>query len=153
MLEPVLLTDEPIDGAALLASVGSADAGANVLFLGTTRSRTRLAATGRENLTAGLEYEAHAMLALAELARLQEEATRRFELEGCRIVHRLGAVVVGEASVAVAVAAAHRREAFEAAAWLMDEVKRRVPIWKCEIGPDGGRDWVHPADAPGGAAP
>lgn len=148
MLEAVLLTDEPIDGAALLASVGSAAAGANLLFLGTTRSRTSLAATGQEIRTERLEYEAHAMLARAELDRLRAEAVSRFGLVGCCIVHRLGAVAVGEASVAVAVSAAHRREAFEAAEWVMEELKRRVPIWKCEVAPDGGRAWVHPGDTP-----
>jgi molybdopterin synthase catalytic subunit len=148
MREGIMLTDEPIDGGEMLASVASAAAGANVLFVGTTRSLTRPAGGGPSAVTERLEYEAHATLARAELVRLRAEAVSRFGLTGCRIVHRLGVVAVGEASVAVAVSAAHRREAFEAAEWVMEEVKRRVPIWKCEVAPDGGRFWVHPVATP-----
>lgn len=145
----VVLTDAPIEAAGVLASVGSPSAGANVLFLGTTRALTRDVEGGGAIVTERLEYEAHAAFALAELVRLRAEAVTRFGLTGCHIVHRLGLVPVGEASVAVATASAHRREAFDAAAWVMEELKRRVPIWKCEVSPDGSRSWVHPARAQG----
>lgn len=141
-----MLVRHAIDGQALIARVGNATAGANVLFLGTTRSMT----DGVE--TRALEYEAHEPMAEATLGDLRAEAIRRYGLVGCEIEHRLGLVPVGEASVAIAVSAAHRREAFAAAEWLMTRIKADVPIWKCEEAPDGSRAWVHPDHSPGGAA-
>jgi cyclic pyranopterin phosphate synthase len=142
MEKHVVLVREPIDAARLLEAVGSAAAGANVLFLGTTRGVTDGV------VTRSLEYEAHETMAAERLSRLREEAVSRFGLTGCAIVHRLGTVPVGDASVAIAAAAPHRREAFAAAEWLMDEIKRDVPIWKCEESDDGSRAWVHPSAAP-----
>ncbi len=141
----VELTQGPIDAAALLAAIGSSAAGANLLFTGTTRQSTGATATD------WLDYEAYEPLACSELERLRAEAIARFGLAGCGIIHRLGRVAVGETSVAVAVSAAHRREALAAAEWLLDELKRQVPIWKREAGPTG-LTWVHPETAgrPGG---
>jgi molybdopterin synthase catalytic subunit len=141
-----VLVRRPIDGPLLLAAVGNAAAGANVLFVGTTRGMTARVET-RE-----LEYEAHEPMAAAALARLREEAIATFGLLGCRIEHRLGVVAVGEASVAIATSAPHRREAFAAAEWLMERIKADVPIWKCEVAGDGGRAWVHPDQVPGAAS-
>jgi len=138
----VTLTSGPLDPAAVLAAVGDRTAGGNVLFTGTVRESTAGVATTR------LEYEAHAPLARAELTRLSREAAERFELVAVAVGHRLGVVEPGEASVAVAVSAAHRRAAFAAAEWLMDRIKATVPIWKCDHTPDGGRTWVHGALAP-----
>ncbi len=142
---PPRLLRGAIDGQRLLTEVASGVAGANVLFLGTTRGMTDGVATQ------ALEYEAHEPMAAATLERLQHEAVERFCLLGCRIEHRLGEVGVGEASVAIATSAAHRREAFAAAEWLMEQIKADVPIWKCELGPDGSRGWVHPDATPGGS--
>jgi molybdopterin synthase catalytic subunit len=142
------LVHGPIDTATLLAAVGDVTAGGNVLFVGTARGVTDGVATR------SLTYDAHEPLALATLRGLQREAVARFVLTACRIVHRLGTVLPGEASVAIATSAPHRREAFAAAEWLMERIKRNVPIWKCEERPDGGREWAHPATAarPGGDA-
>lgn len=139
------LVREEIDPAALLAVVADAAAGASVLFVGTTRGVTG------DVITLGLEYEAHEQLAESSLRALAGEAVRRFALVGCAVAHRLGAVPVGGASVAVATSAPHRREAFAAAEWLMERIKREVPIWKCEQAGDGSRTWIHP-DAPPDAA-
>jgi len=140
------LTRKSIDTTALVASVGSPRAGAVVLFVGTTREVTG------ERRTVALEYEAYEEMARAKLAELEAEARRRWPLEGCAIVHRTGRVDPGEASVAVAVSTAHRREAFEAGQWLIDSLKADVPIWKQEQWADGGSEWVHPGlpvvDAP-----
>jgi cyclic pyranopterin phosphate synthase len=133
-----LLVWEPIDTASLLESVANDAAGANVLFTGTTRGVTAGV------LTRGLAYEAHEPLACAVLKRLRDEAIAKFTLIGCAIVHRLGEVAVGETSVAIATSAPHRREAFAAAEWLMERIKREAPIWKCEEDADGGRTWLHP---------
>lgn len=74
---------------------------------------------------------------------------RQFSLHGCGIIHRLGMVEVGEESVAIAVASAHRSEAFSAVAWLMDRIKASVPIWKREQFADGTWQWIHGTERPG----
>jgi len=142
--QPELLVRRGVDGPGLLARVADPEAGANILFVGTTRRTTA------GELTEGLDYEAHEPMAAAALARLQQEAAVRFGLTACALEHRLGWVPVGEASIAVALAAPHRREAFAAVEWLMDRIKAEVPIWKCEAGVDGSRRWVHPGDMSGG---
>jgi molybdopterin synthase catalytic subunit len=139
------LTHEPIDSATLLERTQSPEAGAVVMFLGVSRRMTR----GRETLQ--LTYDAYEEMAAKELGRLEAEARDRWPLVECLIVHRLGLVPLGEASVAVAVASPHRREAFEAGEWLIDTLKQRVPIWKQEHWADGSSEWVHPVEeaAPG----
>ena len=106
------------------------------LFLGTTRDHHE----GRAVLR--LEYEAHERMALAALTALEDAARERFTLAHCVVVHRLGVVPVTEASVAVVVASAHRIAAFDASRWIMDELKRTVPIWKKEFFADGDAAWV-----------
>ena len=141
-----LLAWGPIDTARLLESVANDAAGANVLFTGTTRGVTAGVLTTQitTQITKRLAYEAHESLACAVLARLRDEAMAQYALTACAIIHRLGEVAVGETSVAVATSAPHRREAFAAAEWLMDRIKREAPIWKCEEGADGDRTWIHP---------
>ncbi|MBU6310018.1 MAG: molybdenum cofactor biosynthesis protein MoaE [Planctomycetes bacterium] len=133
---------EPIDPAAVLEAVRHVDAGGNVLFVGTARGTTDGVATR------WLEYDAHEPLAVATLDGLRRDAINRFDLVACAVVHRLGIVPPGEASVAVATSAPHRASAFAAAEWLMAAIKRDVPIWKAEERPDGRRDWLHPESAP-----
>lgn len=141
------LVNGEIDTAAVLATVADVAAGAHVLFVGTTRGVTG------DVVTRGLEYEAHEPLARSVLCALAEEAVRTHTLSGCAVVHRLGAVPVGSASVAVATSAPHRREAFAAAEWLMERIKRDVPIWKREEAADGSRTWVHPDGPPAAVVP
>lgn len=138
-----LLLHEPLDPARLVAAVSDAAAGAHVLFVGTTRGITDGVRTSR------LVYDAHEPLARGQLERLRAEAVGRFGLSRCVVHHRLGPVAVGEASVAIAASAPHRREAFAAAEWLMERIKEAVPIWKCEEHPDGSHRWVHPEAPPG----
>lgn len=134
----IQLTHEAIDSAKLVARAQSPTAGAVLLFLGCTRQHT----AGRE--TTELTYDAYTEMAEKELAALESEARGRWELAECLIVHRLGKVPLGEASVAIVVASAHRRAAFAAGEWLIDTLKQRVPIWKQEHWADGRREWVHP---------
>lgn len=142
--EAVILTREPIDANSLLAAVADVTAGGNVLFVGTTRGLTDGVTT------TCLGYDAHEPLARTVLARLVAEARERFSLVSCGVVHRLGTVAAGEASVAVAASAPHRKAALTAVEWLMEQIKREVPIWKCEHQPDGSHVWVHGDVPPGG---
>ena len=134
----IQLTDNPIDTAAVLDAVASPDAGAVVLFLGTVREITD------DQKTVSLEYESYAEMAEKKLAELATDAGHKWPLTGCAIVHRLGLLPVGEISVAIAVSAPHRGQAFEAGRWLIDTLKQVVPIWKKENWADGTTEWVHP---------
>lgn len=134
------LVARPIDPQQLVAAVANPTAGATVLFVGTARGVT----DGVE--TRALLYEAHEAMAGPAIERLCTATVDRFQLAACAVEHRLGRVPAGEATVAVATAAAHRQAAFEAAAWLMERIKHDVPIWKCEERADGSREWVHAGD-------
>jgi molybdopterin synthase catalytic subunit len=105
--------------------------GAIVLFDGVVRNHS----AGRE--TRYLEYEAYEAMALKELRRLAAEARRRFAVRQVALVHRLGRLEIGESSVLIAVYSAHRAPAFEACRWLIDTLKKTVPIWKKEFFADG----------------
>jgi molybdopterin synthase catalytic subunit len=134
----ITLIDEPIDAAVLIDRTRHPEAGAVVLFLGTTRELT----DGRQ--TVALDYEAYREMAERQLADLESEARRRWPVIECIIVHRLGRVAPTEASVAIAVSTPHRSDAFAAGQWLIDSLKRDVPIWKREQWADGTTKWVHP---------
>ena len=134
----IQLTDKPIDSAAVIEAVAADEAGAVLFFLGTTRKRTE----GRE--TASLDYTTYRPMAISEMKKLAVEAMTKWPLIKVAITHRTGHLEVGEASVAIAVSAAHRKEAFAAGEWLIDTLKEQVPIWKKENWADGQCDWVHP---------
>ncbi len=136
------ITHDEIDTGALLRAVESNLAGAAVLFLGTTREMTG------DRRTRSLVYEAYEAMAHKKMTQLAEEATRRWSLTGCAIVHRLGELGLREASVAIAVSSPHRQVAFEAGKWLIDTLKEVVPIWKQENWADGTCEWVHPGQPP-----
>ena len=131
----VSVGDRPIDGSALLAEVGRPDSGATVLFLGTVRDQSE----GKEGVT-HLDYEVFAEQAEPKIAEIVAEATSRWPVLDVVVEHRSGTVLVKEASVAVAVSSAHRSDAFEAARFIIDELKQRAPIWKKEFWP-GGAEW------------
>lgn len=134
----IKLTYESIDTSSVLASVHSTNAGAVVLFLGTTREFT----AGRQ--TASLDYDSYGEMATRKMEELETQARDRWSLVEVTLVHRLGHVGLGEASVAIAVSSAHRQQAFEAGKWLIDTLKEVVPIWKKENWADGTSEWVHP---------
>lgn len=125
-----------IDPAALLAEVSRPTAGAVVLFLGTARDHS----PGKTGIT-HLEYEAYPEMVEAKLTEVVNDAVTRWDLQAVVVEHRVGMVAVGDPSVAVAVAAGHRDEAFAAGRFLIDELKSRVPIWKKEHWA-GGAEWV-----------
>jgi molybdopterin synthase catalytic subunit len=134
----IQLTDEPIDARRLLQLAQQPEAGAVLLFLGTTRQFTD------ERETVQLQYDAYREMAVRELEKLEREARRRWPIVECGIVHRLGLVPLAEASVAIVVSSPHRDEAFAAGRWLIDTLKESVPIWKQEHWADGAVEWVHP---------
>lgn len=119
----------------LARAVRDPAAGAVVTFVGTTRNEN----AGRRVVR--LEYEAFTRMAVGEMRRLAERARRRWRLRRVAMVHRIGRVPVGQASVAIVVSAGHRAEAFAACHWLIDRLKEIVPIWKREHY-CGGRVWI-----------
>ena len=129
------ITRTPIRIETLLRAVRDPAAGAVVTFVGTTRNEN----AGRRVVR--LEYEAFATMACREMRALGEDAVRRWKLRRVAMVHRVGVVPVGQASVAIAVSAGHRAEAFEACHWLIDRLKEMVPIWKREHF-HGGQVWI-----------
>lgn len=139
----VELTHEQIDVGEAYAFLPGPEAGGIAVFVGTTRQWT-----GADETTS-LFYEAYEPMARAELTRLGEEAATRWPVGRCMLVHRLGEVPVGQASVLVGVATAHRAEAFEACRWLIDTLKENVPIWKRDTAPSGQRAWVRPLGGSG----
>lgn len=131
----IALVDTPIDHGALVAAVADPDHGGTATFLGTTRRES-----GAREVEA-LAYQAYEELALAELRAIADEARQRFRAD-VAVVHRVGRVEVGEPSVAVAASAGHRPAAFAACRYVIDELKRRAPIWKQTLYADGGTSWV-----------
>jgi molybdopterin synthase catalytic subunit len=124
-----------IDAAAVTAAVADPATGATVTFIGTTRDHN----DGR-NVTR-LEYEAYPEMAIAEMRRIGATAQQRWPIARIAIVHRIGVVPIGEASVVIAVSAGHRRTAFEACHFAIDRLKEIVPIWKKEHF-EGGEIWI-----------
>ena len=129
----IALVAEPLDVGAAFEFVAASEAGGTNAFLGTTRSE---AAPGGRRLVA-LDYEAYAEMAEQQLRDLARRARRRWPIVRLAILHRVGRVPLGQASVLIAVSAPHRAEAFDACRWLIDTLKAEVTIWKKEIWDDG----------------
>ena len=129
------ITAEPLDVGAIARRIVPSTCGATVTLDGYVRQFTK------ERETLYLEYECYEPMALKEMEKLIGQAHEQFEIASIGIVHRLGKLEIGETSVVIAVAAPHRRPAFEACEWLIKELKRRVPIWKKEFYA-GGEVWV-----------
>jgi molybdopterin synthase catalytic subunit len=130
-----VLSGAPLDLATLVARVEAPDRGAVASFLGLVRDHHG----GRR--VSRLEYSAYAPMAEAECGRIVSEAEARWPVR-IALEHRIGALEIGDAAVAIAAAAAHRDEAFAACRFVIEEVKRRVPIWKKELYADGTIEWV-----------
>lgn len=133
----ILISDQPIDYAAVTERVRSNDCGAVVLFMGTVREMT----AGRQ--TVALDYEAYPEMAQQMLQQLITEARAEWPVHAVAIEHRVGHLDLGEISVAIAVSSPHRAQAFEAGRFLIDRLKEIVPIWKKENWSDGTSEWEH----------
>src|SRR5581483_3549954 len=125
------ITHEKIDSAATLDLIKHPEDGAVVLFEGIVRNHSR----GRRTLF--LDYEAYEEMALKQMQSLLSDATQQYRIRDAIIVHRLGRLEIGETSVLIVVASAHRAASFDACRWLIDRLKRTVPIWKKEHFEDG----------------
>jgi molybdopterin synthase catalytic subunit len=131
------LTDQPIDTAALVAEVSRDANGAALLFVGTVRDIN----DGRS--VTGIEYSAYRSMAEREMADIVREASEKFATPDVVVEHRLGELAIGDASVAIAVAHPRRGAAYDASRYVIEQLKKRVPIWKLEHYLDGTREWVN----------
>jgi len=126
----------PLDPTAVLARVGSSQDGTVILFVGVVRDH----AQGRA--VTGMRYEAYEEMASAVLADIAREAAERLGTDRIAVEHRVGTLSVGEPSVAIAVSGPHRAEAYEASRYVIEEIKKRLPVWKKERYADGREGWV-----------
>jgi molybdopterin synthase catalytic subunit len=138
------IVTRPIDTAKLLAEVSASSNGATVLFTGNVRDVN----DGRA--VTGIDYQAYESMASDVLAQIVDEACERFDTEHVVAEHRVGTLTVGDVSVAVAAAHARRAGAFEAARYVIEQIKTRLPVWKLEHYVDGSREWVDPTRATAG---
>jgi molybdopterin synthase catalytic subunit len=141
------LTQDPLDVSTLLASVGGGDVGGTAAFIGTVRR------SAEDGDVVGIEYSAYETMADAEFDRILAEAAGRWATARVAVRHRLGLVSTGDVSVVVVAAAPHRAEAFAACRFVIDETKRRVPIWKKEHLATGAARWVAAHPGEGAAVP
>ncbi len=132
------IVDHVIDPAALTVEVAGDGNGAEILFLGTVRDSN----DGRG--VTGIEYSAYRSMAERELSSIVGEASAEFGTTDVVVEHRVGTLTVGDVSVAIAVAHPHRAAAYDASRYVIEQIKRRVPIWKREHYADGTREWVDP---------
>lgn len=130
------MTRESIDPGAVLARVGRPADGAVAFFAGVVRNENE----GRP--VSGMEYEGYDEMAREELAAIVSEAAERAGGGRIAVVHRLGSLAVGEVSVAIAVSAPHRAEAFDAARYIIEQIKKRLPVWKREHYVDRDAEWL-----------
>lgn len=130
------IVHQPIDAAALLREVAASSNGATVLFTGSVRELSE----GRT--VTGIDYDAYEAMAHEELARIVREACERFATSHVVAEHRVGSLELGEVSVAIAAGHPRRAGAFDAARFVIEEIKLRLPVWKQERFVDGTREWV-----------
>lgn len=136
------LVREPIDPLDMIGAVANPANGAVLLFLGAVRQVN----DGRA--VTGIDYAAYEAMALRELEAIVAESVARFDTRDVAVRHRLGELAVEEVSVAIAVGHPHRDAAYALSRWVIEELKRRVPIWKREHYADGTREWVDPTGRP-----
>src|ERR1700758_347708 len=136
------LTRTPLSIDRLVAQVSSPACGGTCVFLGTVRNGPE------ENGVTAIEYSSYEEMVEAEFGRLVGDAAKRWPETRIAVQHRLGTIPAGEASIGIAAAAPHRAQAFEACRFVIEEVKRRIPVWKKELRLDGSEVWVDPSGHP-----
>lgn len=140
------VTSDVIDPAEVLGRVGADAHGAALLFVGVVRDH----ADGRA--VTGMRYDAYVDMAQPELESIAREAAARLGTDKLFVVHRIGELDIGEVSVAIAASSPHRAESFDATRYVIEEIKKRVPIWKKEHYADGADEWVAGVVPPGTGA-
>jgi molybdopterin synthase catalytic subunit len=138
----IRVTEHVLDPGEATAAVESPEAGAIGLFLGVVRNNSQ------DRAVRYLVYDAYPSMAEKVMRDIAEEARERFGLLDCAVLHRTGRLEIGETSLLIAVSSGHRAESFEGGHWLVDEVKKRVPVWKKEVWEDG-EEWVEGPEALG----
>ncbi|HYL21771.1 MAG TPA: molybdenum cofactor biosynthesis protein MoaE [Gemmatimonadales bacterium] len=136
------LTREPLSIDQLVARVSSPACGGTCVFLGTVRNGAE------EDGVSAIEYSAYEEMVEVEFGRLVADAAARWAGARIAVQHRLGTIPAGDASIGIAAAAPHRAEAFDACRFVIEEVKRRIPVWKKELRLDGTEVWVDPSGRP-----
>ena len=131
----IRVTEDVLRPDDAIAAVESPAAGAINVFLGVVRDNN----LGRR--VGYLVYDAYPAMAEKVMREIAEEARERFGLVDCAVLHRTGRLEIGETSLLIAVSAGHRKESFEGGHWLVDEIKKRVPVWKKEVW-DNGEQWI-----------
>ncbi|MDX1675525.1 MAG: molybdenum cofactor biosynthesis protein MoaE [Longimicrobiales bacterium] len=131
-----VVTRDPIVPGDVLARVGAAEDGAVVLFLGTVRNHNEGAAV------TGMTYDAYDEMATKVLTEIAGEAAERLGTDRVAVVHRVGALEIGDVSVAIAASSPHRAEAFDAARYVIEEIKKRLPVWKKEHYVEAESRWL-----------
>lgn len=131
----IRVTSDELNPGEAIAAVASPAAGAISVFLGVVRDNN----LGRK--VQYLEYDAYPSMAEKVMRELAEEAKERFDLKDCAVLHRTGRLEIGETSLLIAVSCGHRAESFEAGHWLVNEIKKKVPVWKKEVWEDG-EAWI-----------
>jgi len=127
---------EPIDPAQVLTLIGADQDGASLLFLGVVRDHNDGRSVG------GMRYDSYEEMAAEVLSEIVDEAARSAGTDRVACVHRIGELEVGEVSVAIAVSSPHRAQAYDASRYVIEEIKKRLPVWKKERYSDGAEEWV-----------
>jgi molybdopterin synthase catalytic subunit len=129
------ITAKKIRVQTIIRKVFSAESGASVIFIGTVRKRSR----GRE--IENLEYEAYEEMALREFSKIADEVKEKWSITRVGIAHRIGKLKPGEVTLVIAVSAPHREDAYQASRYIIEELKKTVPVWKKEVW-EGGEEWI-----------
>jgi molybdopterin synthase catalytic subunit len=145
MRRAAIVTRE-IEPAVLMAEVQSREFGAISVFAGTVRD------TNDGRSVTAIDYSAYTSMAESELESILDEAEERFGVSAIVVEHRVGALALGDVSVAIVAAHAHRAPALDCTRFVIEEIKKRVPIWKMEHYADGAREWVDPTESSGVAS-
>ena len=145
MKKKVIIQKEEIDITALISQLGTEGDGAVVAFTGRARNMSRGKSVDH------LEYEIYNSMALKELQRIVDEAAEKWALNNCVVIHRYGSVAVGETSIFIGISSPHRDESYESSRYIIDEIKKRVPVWKKEFYRDGS-SWIIPGNTAGTSA-
>jgi molybdopterin synthase catalytic subunit len=145
MRRAAIVTRE-IEPGALMAEVQSREFGAISVFAGTVRD------TNDGRSVTAIDYSAYTSMAESELESILDEAEERFGVSAIVVEHRVGALALGDVSVAIVAAHAHRAPALDCTRFVIEEIKKRVPIWKMEHYADGAREWVDPTESSGVAS-